>query len=132
MKTYQYFSAGFNCNVSLTYFKGLLKSVDIEEFEARDDINRAYFIIREEDFIRNCTQNKIKFIEVSKEITFEMFWDKYEYKVGKHEAEEQWKKLSKLDRAEAFYFIPRYNARLKSETVSRRHPSTYLHKKTWR
>lgn len=132
ISVYQYFSAGFKSNVTLTFFNGLLSAVEIEPYEASPEVQKAYFIVSEATFLKNCNDHKVKVTELTKEITFEMFYDRYAYKVGKEEAAQAWKKLTKADQQGAYYFIPAYNSRLVTSREARRHPATYLNKKTWR
>jgi hypothetical protein len=132
MKLYQYFSNGYNSNVTLGYRDGLLALVEVDSPIKLPDDHMSYFYSNEQGFLNSVQKHKIPFSELTREITFEIFWEKYAYKVGKAEAFEQWKKLSKVDQQAAYYFIPQYNARLKLSNEARRHPATYLHKKTWR
>ncbi len=132
MKLYQYFSPGYNSNVTLGYRDGLLALVEVDSPIQLPKNHMSYFFSNEQDFIQSLQKHKVPYSELTREITFEIFWDKYEYKVGKTESIDQWKKLSKVDQQAAYYFIPQYNARLKLSNEARRHPATYLHKKTWR
>lgn len=132
MKIYQYYSPGFNSNVTLSYNNGLLVAVDVDAPIQLPSQHRCYFFTNEADFVGSCKQNKMPFTELKREVSFELFWDKYAYKVGKEEAKQQWAKLSRIDQEAAYDYIPAYNGRLKQSNEARRHPSTYLHKKTWR
>lgn len=131
-RTYEYFSHGCQSNVKLTYRNGLLCMVEIEDNKPVNEDPNARFLIREEQFIGTCAKFKIPYTEVHREITFDMFWDKYAYKVDKPEALAKWNKLTKLDQKGAFDFIPTYNTFLiRNSGISRKMPKTYLHNKTW-
>ncbi len=133
MKIYQYFSLHNNCSVTVSYADGILKSVEYENWEA--DINAKGIMLSafclESDFIEASAKHKVKVTEVQRDITFQMFYDKFDHKVGKHQAEKTWNKMSKADRVEAYDYIPAYNSWLKMKQHSRLYPSTYLNEKRW-
>ncbi len=68
---------------------------------------------------------------ISKEVTFDDFWEAYNYKVDKEVAKNRWGNLTAKDRVAAFNYIPAYEDFLKKKTVAKLMPSTYLNKKRW-
>lgn len=83
IKQYQYKSAGFNCNVKLSYRDGLLLAAEIENPQAEYITKpKAFFIVSEVDFLNSCKENKIDFIQIDREVSFDMFWEKYAYKAS--------------------------------------------------
>jgi dienelactone hydrolase len=65
-------------------------------------------------------------------ITFEMFWEKYDYKFHRDRAEALWKRLSKTDKLLAFYKLDKYHQFLrKSGTQAKLHGDTYLRGRAW-
>lgn len=132
MKRYQYHSNGTNSLITLTYVNGLLQGVELEPYEANPDSNaRAQFFISEVLFLKSCQVHKTQVTEIGLEVTFEMFWERYAYKVDKHQATEAWQKLSKDDQLKAYNFIPRYNSQLKGSGLARKYPVRYLKHKPW-
>lgn len=139
VKTYEYFSKGFGSNVQVTYKDGVIQKVELEDTEPEvvnsgthpDALAKCYFFIYEEGFLE-ATKNKLKIKEITRQITFEMFWDAYNYKTsGKEEAKRAWAKLSKINQVMAFDYIKQYEAQLKLNPVSKLYGSTYLNAKRW-
>lgn len=64
-------------------------------------------------------------------ISFDAFWDLYALKKDRTESEKIWQKLTDEERELAMKDIPAYKSEL-SDLKYQKHPSTYLHQKTWR
>jgi hypothetical protein len=70
--------------------------------------------------------------EITREVAFEMFWEKYDYKIsGKEEAKRAWQKLSKINQLMAFDYIKQYEGQLKLNPVSKLYGASYLNAKRW-
>ena len=65
-------------------------------------------------------------------MTFEQFWDAYDYKRSKKDAEREWKKLSKADKEAAMKAIPAYQQDCVRCDRKRQYAATYLHKETFK
>lgn len=66
-------------------------------------------------------------IEESFEISFDMFWEKYDQKHNKQRVLQLWEKLSKAAQVKAYYGIDAYNKHLQKNTwKSKADPDTYL------
>jgi hypothetical protein len=63
-------------------------------------------------------------------ISFDMFYERYGLKVGKKEAQNAWKRMSKAKQIQAYYYIETYLSRLKMG-VGQRYPATYLNSEPW-
>lgn len=132
IKTYQYFSNGFNCNVELTYKDGLLQRVEVENpQEEKSPEKWAKFPIREAEALDTFRSNKVPFTEIHRQITFVMFWEKFDYKVDRMEAERLWNKLDKISQSEAYDHLPAYFAHLKLNNIARKYAKTYIRQKVW-
>lgn len=138
IKIYQYFSKGFNSNIQVHYKDGVIQKIEVEAPEnvsmpadkARDEC-RAWFFIYEDSFLKS-TKGHTEVVEITKEISFEMFWETYKQKdCGRKKAEESWNRLSYKDKQGAYYFIPAYNATLKLNNVPKLYATTYLNQKRW-
>lgn len=133
---YEIYSNPLCCNVCLQYRDGVLYSFQADnatfDKEACKD-KRYVMFFTEEAFLKAAAEAKVKLTIIKREITFDMFWDKYDHKAvsGKQEAIKSWEKLSKKDQIGAFDYITVYNSILKSNPVSKLHASTYLNKKRW-
>ena len=64
-------------------------------------------------------------------LSFSVFWEAYNYKKGKKNAESAWNRLSKKDKKAAIDGITPYMNDCKSCGRSVRHPATYLNGRTW-
>lgn len=131
IRQYQYFSTGFNCNVRLSYSDGLLQAAEIENPQA-DYIKepKAFFITHEDVFLKSCSTHKIDIVQIDRDVTFDMFWAKYDYKQsGKAPALKAWEKLTKEEQLQAFDYIPAYNSHLKQKQTAKKYGSSYLNSK---
>lgn len=68
---------------------------------------------------------------VKQELTFDDFWEAYNYKVDKEVARRRWNALTTKDRIAAYNFIPAYDDFLKKKSLGKLYPSTYINKKRW-
>lgn len=71
--------------------------------------------------------SKAIIVESSFEVTFEMFWNKYDLKRNKKPAEKIWVKMATVDKVKAYHSIDGYNKYLKkNEWCNRLYPDTFL------
>lgn len=73
----------------------------------------------------------IKVQEVPLLVTFEMFWNKYNYKVGKKDTEVTWAKTSEENQLKAYLRIPEYDAWVTAKKIGKLYPATYLNKERY-
>lgn len=137
MKTYQYHSAIFGCEVQSTYNKhGLLIGFNVINGNDVAAVNLSSGMLKnyvnELDFLAVAKQNNLKLTQVERVVTFELFWDAYKQKdCGRTKAEQVWNKLSKADQVEAFDFIAAFNGILKMNGTAKPYATTYLNSKRW-
>lgn len=71
-------------------------------------------------------------VEADLEVTFDMFWKKYDKKINKARAIKLWDKLSKTDQVKAYYGIDAYDKYLQKESWrSKADPENYLRNRYW-
>jgi hypothetical protein len=132
---YEIYSNPLGCNVCMQYQDGILFSFKSENptFDVELCKDKRYVMFfTEQAFLNAAKEHKVKVTIVKREVTFDMFWDRYNYKTsGKKEAQDVWKKLSKQDQIGAFDYIPIYEGILKITPVNKLYGSTYLNKKRW-
>ena len=65
-------------------------------------------------------------------VTFEMFWDKYNYKAlsSKKKARDKWLKLNESDRQKAYNYINKYKSNINYGTAPK-YAETYLNHEQW-
>ncbi len=70
--------------------------------------------------------------EISGEVSFEMFWDKYNEKVrsSRKKALRIWERLSKTDREKSYQFIRKYENSI-APGVAKKYAETYLNAELW-
>lgn len=70
--------------------------------------------------------------EVPQEISFEMFWNRYDEKIrsSKKRAEKAWNKMSKTDQVKAYSYINKYKQSLYAGTNAK-YAETYLNAELW-
>jgi hypothetical protein len=66
--------------------------------------------------------------EVVDDISFETFWKRYNYKVGKKEAEAAWNKLSNDKKTKALNRLPAYEKYLADKGIAKAYAQKYLNK----
>lgn len=140
MKTYEYFSIGFGGNVQVTYKDGVIHKVELADTKLEvinstnspEAVAKCYFFIYEIGFLA-ATQGKLKVKEITREVTFDMFWDAYNYKAvgGKVEAQRAWNKLSKINQLMAFDYIKQYDGQVKLNNVAKLYGARYLNAQRW-
>lgn len=132
---YEFYSKPLDCNVTVSY-----KDHRLVEFKAEDPLfdvelyqdHKYHLFSSEKSFIKAVKEHDIKVTILKREVSFEMFWDKYNYKAsGKIEASRAWERLTKKEREEAYDHISVYESQLKSKPVSKLHGSSYLNAKRW-
>lgn len=136
IRTYQIYSKPLVCNVRISYKDGIIHSFEADSpaFPVEEcDKNRYVLFFTETGFLEAAKTHDISVTEIKREITFEMFWDRYNHKTvgGKIEADKAWKKLSKVDQMEAYDYIAYYESQLKLNPVPKLYAASYLNKKRW-
>lgn len=63
-------------------------------------------------------------------ISFDDFWNLYDYKKGRKKTEPLWEKLSNDDRRAIIEYLPAYKLATPDKTF-RQHPATFINKETW-
>ncbi len=92
----------------------------------------ATFPFQESDAKAMAEKPNSKVQLVPADLSFERFWNAYNYKEGKKVmAENSWKRLSTKDKAEALSYIAEYNHKLIVSGVAKAYPSTYINQKYW-
>lgn len=128
MKTYELHSGSFGGLVRITFNAfGILANYEVVNQELNQVSSAETRIpITEQKFRELAAQYGFTYMEVDLNITFEMFYDRYAYKVDKQPALKKWNKLSKEHQSAAYKYIPIYDAQIKRDNVRRKYPSTYL------
>lgn len=67
------------------------------------------------------------------ELTFEMFWNTYKYKVGnKNRARKLWDSYTEAEKLSALTFVEKYDRFLAAKrNMEKCYPETYLHQRRW-
>lgn len=80
-----------------------------------------------------CFEGKITIVESAFEVTFDMFWQRYNMKRNKLAAEKLWDKLRKTEQVEAWHRIEAYDKYCKKNGhwYQRMYPDTYLRGRHW-
>ena len=73
-----------------------------------------------------------KFTEFVQEITFDMFWNRYNDKIrsSRKKAETKWKRMSKTNQAKAYYGIAKYENSIPIG-VAKKYAESYLNAELW-
>lgn len=115
---------GYNTDDMLIYFenKALLSNEHIKWLATHFPFNRN-------DLSIVFQKSKIKELT---DISFEIFWNKYNNKVGnKQRTEKIWNHLSEGERLKIIETIPKYIAYLKQSKIAQAYPETFLNQRRW-
>ncbi len=111
---------------------GILKEFKIIDGELTEEQKNYLFHPKRfpytEDIIK-IWQKSVKKVEViigKPDLSFDTFWNLYNYKVSKKNAQTQWKKLSELDKLNAIKNIKAYDGFLKRNNTAKVYPERYL------
>lgn len=137
MRTFEYFSKIFGCNVKVTYSNGIFHSATVENNTRPSAIPsreigelKCNWPVYLEFFLASIKDNK-NFVEIKRTITFDEFWDKYNYKMDKVESQRVWKNMTQKDQLQAFDYIAVYESQLKANPVAKQYGASYLRAKRW-
>lgn len=79
-----------------------------------------------------CDRKKIKLTEVQQDLSFDNFWNRYDYKESnKKKSRDTWERMSDTEKAKALAHIPVYNRFLTGKTIGRKYANTYLNQQPW-
>jgi hypothetical protein len=76
--------------------------------------------------------NKIRITPFEEDLSFQFFWQKYNFKHGnKPRAERLWNALTDAEKAQAFTKLKKYLYELASSSIEQAHASTWLNQRRW-
>jgi len=137
MKTYSLTSTAFEGEVLFVFNEhDLLMSFD----QSKATLNEAQQVFLLRKLPRDLVDIKqflelspnATFTEVKQEVTFEMFWNRYDEKVrsSKKKAARVWQKMTKTDQVKAYSFITKYFMNIRQGT-EKKYAETYLNAELW-
>ncbi len=84
------------------------------------------------DGLATAFTGKVVVVEADYEVTFDMFWKKYDKKINRKRCELLWPRMSKADQVAAYVGVTAYDKYLKRvDWRSKLDPENYLKNKTW-
>lgn len=112
---------------------GILVSVQFEDCTIKQVswlMDRVPVIVQ---LLKNrCDVNNLKLDKVIEDLSFDSFWNKFEYKVGKKmRAKRLWEAMSDMEKMAAMANIPRYLRFIKIMNQNSAYPETWLNNKMW-
>lgn len=137
MKTYLLTSPKWPGEIEVVYNDlNLMVSIDISRADLAEK-QQIYFL---RDLPREMAElMKLKeksptlvITEVEQEVTFEMFWNKYDEKIrsSRKRTERAWNRMSKTNQVKAYRFIQKYKMNLLPGT-NPKYAETYLNAELW-
>jgi hypothetical protein len=135
MKRYLIQSPRYTGSVEVIYNNGILQVLDISNTNmARPSMIEAFIkkVSVEECYLANGWVDNVTIIPADVEITFKMFWDKYNNKVNKLRATKIWERMPLAEQVAAYCNIQKYFTYLKkNDWRGQQDPDTYLRNKTY-
>lgn len=134
MKIFHLTSTAFSGHVEFHFNDNTL----LDKMEIHADLSEKQQVFLLQNMPREITElDRLKspmatITEVKHEVTFEMFWEKYDDKVNssKKRTLQKWEKMTPADRTRAFWFIPKYIGALPQGT-RKKFAETYLNAELW-
>ncbi len=120
--------------VILGYHRSLLHHVDIQCELSVMQLNWLWdkFLPFTESELENVRDPKIKITRMAKDLSFEAFWDRFAYKVGKKaRAEKLWEALKEDERASALHAVDRYKQFIAHTNTAQAYAETWLAQRRW-
>lgn len=120
--------------IILGYQNGLLHMVDIqtpnlEEKQVKWIWNWVPMLESDAMHYKN---EKIWITKMAEDLSFEAFWNKFDYKIGKKErAENLWKALRTDEKGAALKCIPKYKHWIATQNIKPTYPETWLSQRRW-
>ena len=112
---------------------GLLDKMEIHaELGERQQVYILKNLPREITELEKYSSANVIITEIKGDITFEMFWNKYDDKINssRKRTEVKWDKMTPTDRARAFWFVSKYLSSIPSGT-RKKFAETYLNAELW-
>ncbi len=135
MKRYLIQSPRFTGSVEVIYNNGLFQSLELGNTNMVKPAMIEAFknqIASEEQYLAISFISDVTIIAADVEITFKMFWDKYNHKINKLRATKLWERMPLAEQVAAYCGIQKYFAYLKKvEWRGQQDPDTYLRNKTY-
>lgn len=139
MQKYIITSEAFKGYILLTYKDYYLVAMEIQADMTKEHLDWFFTNLQLHSkfvkvFMDKINQSGIwKMSKYKEEITFENFWEQYNYKVGnKKRAHIYWNKMNDSERLKALYHIKRYDRALKlTPHVQKLYPDSYLSQARW-
>lgn len=136
-RIYSLTSEGFTGEVIFEYNEaGLLEKYDISSADLSEDqqiwmLKRLPRELAELDRIIKGTKSA-KLTEISRDVTFEMFWNKYNEKErsSKKRTLQKWNRMGKAEQAKAYGYIQKYLNSI-AVGVAKKYAETYLNAELW-
>ncbi|MCF8339210.1 MAG: hypothetical protein K9I74_14630 [Bacteroidales bacterium] len=125
--------------INFTYNEnGLLIAFEIREGDITLEqlrFIRKYLPLKEKelDVWASALKGKVEIDEVPEDLSFDRFWNEYNYKVGnKQRAEKPWNKLGDAEKLKVLKSIPKYEYWLAThQGIAKAHATTYLNQRRW-
>lgn len=135
MKRYLIQSPRYTGSVEVMYNNGILTTIDFSNTNIVKPAMIDAFkkqVASEEQYLTSSFVTDVSIIAADVEITFKMFWDKYNHKINKLRATKLWERMPLAEQVAAYCGIQKYFAYLKKvDWRGLQDPDTYLRNKTW-
>lgn len=127
--------------VTLSYDNifGLLRKVELsnarwQEEEITIVLREAHLLRTESNFLSKMQgkYNDWDYLEVPRDLRFEVFWNIYGYKKGKIASTQKlWNALTDAEKIEVLLFIPKFKQQKIADKTAMPYASTFLNQKYW-
>ncbi len=137
MVKYSLTSTAFEGEVIFTFNdSGLLESFDSSgaELSEKQQVFMLKELPRELCEVKRVLGGSVsaKLTEIKQEVTFEMFWSRYDEKIrsSKKKSLAKWSRMSRSQQSKAFYFISKYEMSI-LQGVAKKYAESYLNAELW-
>lgn len=121
------FEVGYNDDGHINYLK------HNRSFESSDKLDKFLEAIwQKSNLDRFVKTGHATLTEIAEDLSFERFWNEYNYKFGKKPScKKVWQGMPDAEKAKALAHITKYNDQLKQSSRDRMYPQSYLNRAEW-
>jgi hypothetical protein len=136
MRKFVVISHKYDCEITFTYSSnGILLGFEVNKALGPEDLQgivaTAFYYLKDLEKAYSTPKLKGKLVELVQLLSFDDFWNKYDYIPDKKRAKDIWVKLPPHEQRRAFDYIENYNNELRRSGMAKMYAKTYLKNKVW-
>ncbi|MDJ1494177.1 hypothetical protein QNI19_14635 [Cytophagaceae bacterium DM2B3-1] len=135
MRKFVIVSRKFDCEIIFSYSNGVFMGFEVNKELPAESlqfiVNTAFYKLSDLQKAYSSPKLKGALVELVQLISFDEFWNKYDYALDKKRAKDVWDKLPVHEQTRAYDYIENYNNELRKSGTAKMYAKTYLKNKVW-